>query len=428
MAGLIQDGLYDKSQLERDGTQVENQFKGGRLAVWIGGPWVLGSIARTDDDNWSAAARDNVGVAPMPTGPDGKAYTFVGGSNLMMFKSSKHPNEAWALMKYLSGDQTQKDYADLLGMFPSRLEAAAAGRGVRRQPQGVLRGDPERPHLRADPAVGPDRERVQDALRQHPRQRGRRRPAYSDATVKTQLDAAAKEADGLLAQGTGYVAPPHRPSDRPATRRGPSAPGTRAARAAPAPAPAAAAARRAASAARTRLAYWLIAPAVTFMVLVHLLPTVGGFVLSFKTSTRSRSRGCSTRRGPGWRTTARSCSTPTTRCATGSSAPSQNTAVYTFWTVGLTLVRRPRRGAAAQPPDARAAGRAHADADAVDRAELRRRRALAVHVAERRRDRQQGARRLHRTSSATGRSGCSGRTRCGRSSSRASGAACRSRC
>ena len=34
-------GLYDKSQLERDGTQVENQFKGGRLAVWIGGPWVL---------------------------------------------------------------------------------------------------------------------------------------------------------------------------------------------------------------------------------------------------------------------------------------------------------------------------------------------------------------------------------------------------
>ena len=37
MAGLIQDGLFDKSQLERDGTQVENQFKGGRLAVWIGG-------------------------------------------------------------------------------------------------------------------------------------------------------------------------------------------------------------------------------------------------------------------------------------------------------------------------------------------------------------------------------------------------------
>ena len=48
-AGLIKDGLADKSQLERDGTQVENQFKGGKIAVWIGGPWVLGSIERADD-------------------------------------------------------------------------------------------------------------------------------------------------------------------------------------------------------------------------------------------------------------------------------------------------------------------------------------------------------------------------------------------
>src|SRR4051794_7490228 len=111
VGNLIQKGLFDKSQLERDGTQVENQFKGGRLAVWIGGPWVLGSIARPEDDTWSDKARANVGVAPMPTGPGGKAYTFVGGSDLMVLKSSKHPNEAWALLKFLSEDQTQKDYA-----------------------------------------------------------------------------------------------------------------------------------------------------------------------------------------------------------------------------------------------------------------------------------------------------------------------------
>jgi multiple sugar transport system permease protein len=33
---------------------------------------------------------------------------------------------------------------------------------------------------------------------------------------------------------------------------------------------------------RHRLAYWLIAPALVFMVLVHVLPMIGGFVLSFK--------------------------------------------------------------------------------------------------------------------------------------------------
>ena len=52
MADLIKDGLYDKSQLERDGTQVENQFKGGKIAVWIGGPWTLGPSSAPTTTNW----------------------------------------------------------------------------------------------------------------------------------------------------------------------------------------------------------------------------------------------------------------------------------------------------------------------------------------------------------------------------------------
>ena len=65
-AGLLKDGLMDKSQLERDGTQVESQFKGGKIATWIGGPWTLQSAGRTDDKTWVPAARENVGIAPMP--------------------------------------------------------------------------------------------------------------------------------------------------------------------------------------------------------------------------------------------------------------------------------------------------------------------------------------------------------------------------
>ncbi len=203
MGDLITAGLFDKSQLERDGTQVENQFKGGRLAVWIGGPWVLGSIERPEDDTWSDEARANVGVAPMPTGPGGKAYTFVGGSDLMVFKESKYPNEAWALVKFLSEDQTQTDYAKLLGMFPARLapqqsvgdssenhkaffEAIKSGRTYAPIPQW---GQIENAYktrfgniLDSAAGVGKD---------------------YNAATVKSQLDAAAKEADGLLAQSAG---------------------------------------------------------------------------------------------------------------------------------------------------------------------------------------------------------------------------------
>jgi multiple sugar transport system substrate-binding protein len=122
MAGLLPDGLYDPTALEKDGQQVEDSFKGGRLAVWIGGPWVLATVGRQDDDVWKPEVRKNVGVAPMPAGPSGEAYTFVGGSNLMMFKSSKNKDAAWDLMKFLSQDQTQTAYADLMGMFPARLD------------------------------------------------------------------------------------------------------------------------------------------------------------------------------------------------------------------------------------------------------------------------------------------------------------------
>jgi multiple sugar transport system substrate-binding protein len=203
MGDLITAGLYDKSQLERDGTQVENQFKGGKLAVWIGGPWVLGSISRTDDENWVDEARNNVGVAPMPTGPGGKAYTFVGGSDLMMFKSTEHPNEAWALMKFLSQDQTQKDYANLLGMFPARLD-----------PQQQV-GDSDENHKAFFEAIQSGRTyapipqwgQIENAYKTRfgnilDSAAGVGK-AYSAESVKSQLDAAAKEADGLLAQSTG---------------------------------------------------------------------------------------------------------------------------------------------------------------------------------------------------------------------------------
>src|SRR4051794_37343180 len=203
MAGLIQAGLFDKSQLERDGTQVENQFKGGRLAVWIGGPWVLGSIGRAEDDTWSKEARANVGVAPMPTGPGGKAFTFVGGSDLMVLKSSKHPNEAWALMKFLSQDQTQKDYASLLGMFPARLEpqqqVGASSENHKAFFEAIQTGRTYAPIPQWGQIENAYKTRFGNILDSAAGVGA----GYSEATVKSQLDAAAKEADGLLAQSAG---------------------------------------------------------------------------------------------------------------------------------------------------------------------------------------------------------------------------------
>jgi multiple sugar transport system substrate-binding protein len=203
MTQLIQDGTFDKSQLERDGTQVENQFKGGKLAVWIGGPWVLATVGRADDDTWSSAARKNVGVAPLPAGPTGKAFTFLGGSDLMVFKSSKHQDAAWQLLKYMASDKVQSDYAKLLGMFPAKQSAQTQF------------GEQDNNHQEFLDAVHDGRTyapiaqwaEVENAYKgsfgQILSDAASHGGNVSDATLKSQLDKAAKQADGLLAQSAG---------------------------------------------------------------------------------------------------------------------------------------------------------------------------------------------------------------------------------
>jgi multiple sugar transport system substrate-binding protein len=202
VAGLLEDGLYDKTQLERDGTQVENQFKGGKLAVWIGGPWVLGTVDRKDDTIWSDAARKNVGVAAMPSGPSGKGYTFVGGSNLMMMKNASNKDAAWALMKYLAQADVQASYADKLGMFPARLDAqekvGAKDANHEQFLKAIQQGRTYAPIPQWAQVENAYKTRLGNILDSAA---GRGSQPLDDARLQSQLQAAAKEADGLLAQG-----------------------------------------------------------------------------------------------------------------------------------------------------------------------------------------------------------------------------------
>jgi multiple sugar transport system permease protein len=100
-------------------------------------------------------------------------------------------------------------------------------------------------------------------------------------------------------------------------------------------------------------AYGLIAPAVTFMVLVHLLPTTGGILLSFKrlnTFTFSRLFDAPWSGLENYRGILFDTANP---LHSGFFGAVQNTFVYTFWTVGGTIVgglaialllNRPMRG------------------------------------------------------------------------------------
>ena len=68
----------------------------------------------------SVTAR-NFAVVPYPKGPKGR-YTFVGGSNLAIFKYAKHKEEAFEVVKYLTTDTNAQltDCKDS-GFLPAKL-------------------------------------------------------------------------------------------------------------------------------------------------------------------------------------------------------------------------------------------------------------------------------------------------------------------
>jgi multiple sugar transport system permease protein len=96
--------------------------------------------------------------------------------------------------------------------------------------------------------------------------------------------------------------------------------------------------RRGRGARRTRLPYWLIAPALILMVLVHVLPAIGGVVLSFKKFNLFTFRelfGAPWNGLENYRSILLDADNP---LHSGFWGAVSNTAVYTFWTVAGTLV------------------------------------------------------------------------------------------
>jgi multiple sugar transport system substrate-binding protein len=88
--------------------------------MWITGPWNLGEFRRRlppeQQDSWA--------TAPLP-GPDGPAsgLSTAGGSSLVLFRGSRHKQEAWRLIEFLSRPDQQVRFYALTGDLPARREA-----------------------------------------------------------------------------------------------------------------------------------------------------------------------------------------------------------------------------------------------------------------------------------------------------------------
>ncbi len=92
------DGIAAK-QLPEGST--EPSFANGSVPMFISGPWMMSAVEKVG----GAGFKDKYGVMPMPK--QKTATSFVGGSDLVVFKNSKNRDSAWKFIQWLSEPATQ---------------------------------------------------------------------------------------------------------------------------------------------------------------------------------------------------------------------------------------------------------------------------------------------------------------------------------
>jgi multiple sugar transport system substrate-binding protein len=119
--GLFTDGFAPAQNNAQIGNLYQ-QFAEGFFATYITGPWNLGEFRR----RLPARTIPEWATAPLPAPDEAAGYpgvSLAGGSSLVLFRASKHPDAAWKLIEYLSEPSTQRAFYRLTGDLPARVSS-----------------------------------------------------------------------------------------------------------------------------------------------------------------------------------------------------------------------------------------------------------------------------------------------------------------
>jgi len=122
--GLVRSDFVPLEYLELNTAQVSSNFNNGACAIYFDGPYEVKALTTPPGQGGASGSLTsrNFGVAPYPKGPAGR-FTFVGGSNLAIFKKAKNRDAAWEVIKFLASKSAQINYAKLSGFLPARKDA-----------------------------------------------------------------------------------------------------------------------------------------------------------------------------------------------------------------------------------------------------------------------------------------------------------------
>lgn len=106
---FYKNGLSSKDRLP-DGEQEPKLLK-GELGAFVSGPWHIGLLN-------DLGGEGKYEVWPMPSG-SGDATSFIGGSNMSVFKASKNRDAAWKFVSYLMKPEVQVKWYETVNDLPA---------------------------------------------------------------------------------------------------------------------------------------------------------------------------------------------------------------------------------------------------------------------------------------------------------------------
>jgi multiple sugar transport system substrate-binding protein len=129
---FFKDGLTPKSVPE--GFDITPAFVKGDHPMFFSGPWHLGLIKAAGGADFT----DKWAIAPMPKKVS--ATSFLGGSNVVVYKASKNKDAAWAFVKFLSDAKTQALWYTTVTDLPA-VQSAWSDPAVASDPNVKMFGD-----------------------------------------------------------------------------------------------------------------------------------------------------------------------------------------------------------------------------------------------------------------------------------------------
>jgi multiple sugar transport system substrate-binding protein len=184
------DGVVPSAALTWHEEESRFAFQNGAAVMMRNWPYASALLHAPD-----SPVAHKFAVAPMPAAAGGKPTAALGGSQLAINAHSRRPEEAWALIEFLTAPEQMIERARVVGQFPSRRSAYAADGGLQ-EIAGITPADAFRIVNAARPRpVTPVYTQLSEILQIH-----LHRALTRQQDPRSALEAAAREMRALLSR------------------------------------------------------------------------------------------------------------------------------------------------------------------------------------------------------------------------------------